>query len=86
MLRLDAIVHFVNAYEQDNEVVFESMRYPNADIFNAFTEVMRGRSNKFTEAYPYLFCQLLSIRKILLFSCLIIIYCYRIVKKFTSLL
>lgn len=47
------VFHFVNAYEQGNEVVFESMRYPNADIFNVFTEVMRGRSKKFTEAYPY---------------------------------
>jgi hypothetical protein len=47
--------------EQDNEVVFESMRYPNADIFNAFTEVMRGRSNKFTEAYPYQLTKQLSL-------------------------
>jgi carotenoid cleavage dioxygenase len=47
------VFHFVNAYEQGNEVVFEFMRYPNADIFDVFTQVMRGRSKKFAGAYPY---------------------------------
>ncbi|CAB5499244.1 carotenoid oxygenase family protein [Bathymodiolus thermophilus thioautotrophic gill symbiont] len=47
------VFHFVNAYEQGNEVIFDSMRYPNADIFNVFTEVMQGVDNKFVGAYPY---------------------------------
>jgi carotenoid cleavage dioxygenase-like enzyme len=38
------VFHFVNAYEQGNEVVFESMRYPNADIFNITSDEQKKLS------------------------------------------
>jgi len=36
------VFHFVNAYEQKDEIVFESMRYPNANILLDLGNIMKG--------------------------------------------